>query len=239
MIKKHPFEVSAHFERSLVLTFALEKEELQSLIPDKLDLDTHKDKWAFMAIAIVQTRNLKPTSLPNFLGNDFKLIGVRIFVRYTSKAGKRLRGLFILKSETDSWKMKWLGALFTKYNYSRVPIKISNTEKGCQVNSKGISLKTNDSKSNIQLPETSPFTNWKEARRFAGPLPFTFSYNQKKDQMLIVEGVRTNWKPNLIEVEEYEINYPIFKQLKNPVLASCFEVKNIPYKWKKGRIEQW
>ncbi len=27
------------------------------------------------------------------------------------------------------------------------------------------------------LPKGTPFGNWKEARRYAGPLPFTFTYN--------------------------------------------------------------
>ena len=45
-------------------------------------------------------------------------IGYRIFVRYTNTRGQRLRGLFILKSETNRRKMEWLGKLFTFYNYT-------------------------------------------------------------------------------------------------------------------------
>jgi hypothetical protein len=52
----------------------------------------------------------------------------------------------------------------------------------------------------IALPEGSPFADWKEARRFAGPLPFTFTYTAKKKQVLIIEGVRENWKPEPVRV---------------------------------------
>ena len=87
-LKNHPFAVEAFFESSLVLTFAIPKEELQSLIPESLELDTHKDKYAFVAVAMVQTKNLRPKGFPKFMGNDFFLIGYRIFVRYTNNKGK-------------------------------------------------------------------------------------------------------------------------------------------------------
>ena len=96
-LKNHPFAVEAFFESSLVLTFAIPKEQVQKLIPECLELDTHNDKWAFIAVAMVQTKELRPKGFPKILGNDFFLIGYRVFVRYTNNAGKSLRGLYILK----------------------------------------------------------------------------------------------------------------------------------------------
>ncbi|MEP2239759.1 MAG: DUF2071 domain-containing protein, partial [Maribacter sp.] len=72
-LKNHPFAVEAFFNSSVVLTFAVPKEELQSLIPDKLELDTFEDKWAFIAVAMVQTSALRPKGFPEFMGNDFFL----------------------------------------------------------------------------------------------------------------------------------------------------------------------
>jgi hypothetical protein len=117
-LKNHPFAVEAFFESSLVLTFALPKEQLQHLIPECLQLDTFQDKWAFVAVAMVQTNDLRPKGFPKFMGNDFFLIGYRVFVRYTNSAGKNLRGLYILKSETDKKKMELMGNIFTHYNYT-------------------------------------------------------------------------------------------------------------------------
>ena len=122
-LKNHPFAVEAYFENSTVLTFAVPKKELTNLIPPCLELDTFQDKWAFIALAMVQTRHLRPAGFPKFMGNNFFLIGYRIFVRYTSQKQKRLRGLYILKSETDKKKMEMLGNIFTHYNYSTTDIK--------------------------------------------------------------------------------------------------------------------
>ena len=121
--KNHPFAVEAFFERSLVLTFAAAKEELQPLIPECLALDTFNDQWAFVAVAMVQATGLRPKGFPRLFGNDFFLIGYRVFVRYTNPAGRRLRGLYILKSETDNRKMEFFGNIFTHYNYTTTDIR--------------------------------------------------------------------------------------------------------------------
>ena len=89
-LKNHPFAVDAHFESSLVLTFAAPKEQVQPLIPECLRLDTFDDTWAFIAIAMVQTRHLRPKGFPQFMGNDFFLIGYRVFVRYATHGVKVL-----------------------------------------------------------------------------------------------------------------------------------------------------
>ena len=52
-LKNHPFAVEAFFESSLVLTFAAPNEQIKQLIPESLQLETFKDKWAFIAVAIV------------------------------------------------------------------------------------------------------------------------------------------------------------------------------------------
>lgn len=240
-IKNHPFAVEAFFESSLVLTFAVPKEQLQNLIPECLQLDTFNDKWAFVAVAMVQTKGLRPKGFPKFMGNDFFLIGYRIFVRYNNNSGKTLRGLYILKSETDKKKMEFLGNIFTHYNYTTTDI--SQDE---QTNSKEISsvasdfkIKIAETKEGISLPKNSPFVDWKEARRFAGPLPFTFTYNTAARKVLIIEGVRQNWTPNPIEVTDWQFSFLNTLNLENPILANAFIIRNIPYCWKKGKIEIW
>jgi uncharacterized protein YqjF (DUF2071 family) len=122
-LKDHPFAVEAYFESSLVLTFTVPKEQLQNLVPECLQLDTFQDKWAFIAVAMVQTKELRPKCFPKFMGNNFFLIGYRVFVRYTNNTEKNLRGLYILKSETDKTKMEFFGNLFTHYNYTTTDIK--------------------------------------------------------------------------------------------------------------------
>lgn len=239
-LKNHPFAVEAFFDQSVVLTFAVPKNQLESLIPECLELDTFQDKWAFVAVAMVQTSGLRPKGFPAFMGNDFFLTGYRIFVRYTDIRGKRLRGLYIIKSETDKKKMATFGNIFTQYNYTTTDI-----QKNVNANETTIqSLKSNfkvvfENNETVALPAFSPFLDWKEARRYAGPLPFTFTYNSQDKTILIIEGVRQNWTPQPIHIVEQRFEFLNQPQFAGAVLANAFEIKNIPYYWKKGRKEQW
>lgn len=240
-LKNHPFAVEAHFDRSTVLTFTVQKEELEPLIPDCLELDTFDDQWAFIAIAMVQTKHLRPASIPKMFGNDFFLIGYRIFVKYHTSAGKRLRGLYIIKSETNKRKMAILGNVFTHYNYTKTDITVFESHETMTITSDqsdfNLEIKKNDT--DVHLPKGSPFSTWKEARRYAGPLPFTFTYDASDKSVLIIEGVRSNWKPSPISVIDYRFEFLDQLKLNNLVLANAFEITNIPYKWKKGKKDLW
>ncbi|RNL50187.1 DUF2071 domain-containing protein [Pedobacter jejuensis] len=239
-LKNHPFAVEAHFDSSIVVTFAVPKEQLQSLIPECLQLDLFEDKWAFIAIAMVQTKDLRPKGFPEFLGNNFFLIGYRVFVRYTNHLGKTLRGLYIIKSETDKKKMQLLGNLFTHYNYTTTDIKQHDEDGSLEISSNNskFKIRIDRNEDDVSLPKNSPFSNWKEARRFAGPLPFTFTYNKNSKEILIIEGVRENWIPIPIKIIYY--NFEFLTSLKiDAIMANAFVIKNIPYYWKKGRKEIW
>ena len=241
-LKDHPFAVEAFFESSLVFTFAIPKEQIQHLIPECLELDTFNDKWAFIAVAMVQTKALRPKGFLKVLGNDFFLIGYRVFVRFTNNAGKSLRGLYILKSETNKMKMEFLGNIFTHYNYTTTDINQHRQNGTTEINSTKSGFKIlidNSENENISLPNGSPFADWKEARRFSGPLPFTFTYNQANKEVLIIEGVRENWKPTPVKVIDYYFSFIDKMKLTNATLANAFIIKNIPYYWKKGKIEKW
>jgi hypothetical protein len=207
-----------------------------------LELDTFNNKWAFIAVAMVQTKALRPKGFPKVLGNDFFLIGYRVFVRFTNKAGKSLRGLYILKTETDKKKMEFLGNIFTHYNYTTTDISQNFSNGLTEITSNKSVFKVlidNSDNENISLPSDSPFADWKEARRFSGPLPFTFTYNQADKQVLIIEGVRENWKPMPVKVVDYNFSFIDKMNLTDAKLANAFIIKNIPYYWKKGKIERW
>jgi hypothetical protein len=240
-LQTHPFPVEAFFEYSLVLTFAVPRGELQALLPAPLVVDSFDDDWGFVAVAMVQTRQLRPQGFPAWLGQNFFLLGYRAFVRYPATSGKRLRGLYILRSETDQRRMAWAGNLFTHYNYHSVDIQQQLTPGILRVQSQQAGLRVEiqlpTTGAPVPLPPQSPFADWAAARRFAGPLPFTFSVVGQR--VVIIEGVREHWKPQPVVVTEAQVGF--FQQLpfSTCVLANAFLVRDILYSWKKGRSEVW
>ena len=55
----------------------------------------------------------------------------------------------------------------------------------------------------------------------------------------MIEGVRANWVPRPLVVNDWRFDYFVAVGLENPVLANAFVIENIPYYWKKGKIELW
>lgn len=241
-LNANPFPVEAWFDSSCTLTFAVPKEQVAARLPDCLEPDVFDDRWAFVAVAIVQTRKLRPAGFPAWMGSDFILVGYRFFVRYKSASGRNLRGLYILRSETDKARMVRLGNCFTRYGYVKSGIRLTETAGRLHVEAPDTGLEIEldlTSEGSAPLPPGSPFADWVQARKFSGPLPFTFSYEREKRRVVIVEGVRSHWKPLPVRVLSHHIPFLADLGMENAVLANAFVVRDIPYRWKAGRPETW
>jgi len=100
--------VVAWFERVIAISFAFPERLLRPLVPAPLEVDSFEG-LGFVTVALVWTRGLRPALLPRFLGQDFFLAGYRVFTRLRDTDGRRLRGLKIIRSETDKAHMVWSG----------------------------------------------------------------------------------------------------------------------------------
>lgn len=237
-LRSHPFAVEAFFDSSLVVTFAIEAERLRPLIPPCLTIDELRGN-GFIAVAMVQTRSLRPAGWPAFLGQDFFLIGYRVFVRFESEAGRSMRGLYILRSGTNKRRMQISGNMFTRYSYRTIDVEQTRRNDVVTISSRSSGLNVTyvaDEDSDVKLPADTPFTNWQEARKFAGPLPYTFTVDD--DRVLIIEGVRQNWRPQAVQIIEAHIGFLDELGLSDAKLGNAFLVTNIRYRWEKGRFEK-
>lgn len=238
--RANPFAVDAWFDSSCTLTFAVPASDIAARLPSCLIPDVYDDQWGFVAVAVVQTRKLRPAGFPTFLGHDFVLVGYRYFVRYRSKSGRNLRGLYIVRSETDKPRMVLLGNLFTRYQYVQSAIQIERRGSCLDISAADTGLDISvDTRADADLPAGSPFPSWTVARWFSGPMPFTFTCERDKNRVLIVEGVRSDWKPRPVNVLIHRIPFLEELGLGHAVLANAFMVENIPYHWNKGISEPW
>jgi hypothetical protein len=243
-LQRHPFGVEAFFRRSLVLTYAAPVPLLASLIGPGLAIDAY-DEWGFLAIAMVETQGLRPKGLPSWLGSDFFLSGYRVFTRFVRPGKQTLRGLRILRSDTDRASMVGLGNLFTHYRYRRAKVEVTGDADRLEVRIRtpgreaDLHVVADVSARTATLPAGSPFRSMDDARSFAGPLPYTFSYDERAKKMVVVRGLRQAWDPRPVDVEVLEATY-----LDRPPfagagirLANAFYVQDVPYAWKPGTLE--
>jgi hypothetical protein len=241
LFQRHPLPVKAWFSHSLVLTYALPAETLTPLLPPGLVLDTFSG-FGFVAVAMVQTRSLRPAFLPRALGQDFFLAGYRIFTRFRTAEGRGLRGLRILRSDTNRRTMVWGGNWLTHYQYHLAQVAVAETAGAMTV-----LITTPRAEADVEVsarldepmtrpPAGSPFPDLHQARLFAGPLPFTFDYEAETHSIIVIEGVRENWQPLPVPVEVRRLTFlehPPFGKTR-AILANAFYVRNIPYEWKRG-----
>jgi hypothetical protein len=234
-LRRHPFDVSAHFRHSLVLAYALPASALEPLLPPTLEPDRHGD-LGFVAAAFVQTERMRPSFLPPAFGLDFFLGGYRIFVRVAGRAS--LRGLYILRSDTDRRLLALFGNLLTSYRYRTVDAAMTLDGETLRVEVRpGVSIAADLSRRPGPLPSTSPFANHGEARRFAGPLPYTFHHEPETGRLLSVRGERSSWDPQPIAVDVHELAFVSPERFgAEPVLANAFHVADIDYRWRRGEL---
>ncbi len=243
LLKRHPVPMQAFFRHSLVLTYAFPRHILEPLLPPGLTLDTYED-LGFLAIALVQTEDLRPLGAPRVFGRNFFLSGYRIFTRFTTREGRHLRGLRILRSDTDSRKMAFFGNALTHYQYHQAQVSLR-----CEGSTLEVAIRTPNAKADLEvraaldatgvLPPDSPFPDLETARHFAGPLPFTFDYESRTHSIIVIKGVRKKWDPVPVQLEVRKNTFLEAKPFRfaAPRLANAFYIADIPYRWEKGRVE--
>ena len=195
-----------------------------------------------LAIALVKTRSLRPTFMPAFVGQDFILSGYRVFVRVSEPTGKGRRGLRILRSDTNRRLMVCFGNLLTHYNYRRARIRFEVERNNIEVETAtpgaeaDLHVIADLASRPAPLPPGSPFATLADARRYAGPLPYTFDYEKPTHSLIMIRGVRANWNPQPIAVRVLRNSFLERPPLADcqPIFASAFHVQDIPYRWDKG-----
>jgi hypothetical protein len=243
LLQRHALPIRAHLHASLVLAYAVPAQALRPLLPPGLMLDTFGD-FGFLAVALVETRNLRPAFLPASLGTSFFLSGYRIFARYKTNAGRTLRGLRILRSDTDRRSMQIFGNLLTHYGYERSQCRLHRTPQKYEIQvttptgQADLHVEADLSNQTPTLPSGSPFSDFKEARKFAGPLPFTFDYERQTHSILRVEGVRQQWNPRPVSVKVHQNEFIAQPQFRGSVLANAFFLEDVPYAWRPGIRER-
>jgi hypothetical protein len=239
LLQRHPLAIDAHFDFSLVLTYAFPAQQLAPLLPAGLRVDRF-GPWGFVAIAMVQTRGLRPAIAPRLLGQSFFLTGYRIFTTFNA-GGRTLRGLYILRSDTNRRLMAAAGNLLTHYRYrvARVDAGRSAEQVHCRIQTPGGAADlevTADLHTPAAPPEGSPFATHAQARRFAGPLPHTFDEERETGSIIVIKATRRRWNPQPVHVE---VKQAAFLERgpfagTTPRLASAFYVQDIDYRWNRG-----
>ena len=142
--------------------------------------------------------------------------------------------------------MQLFGNLLTHYHYERSQFRVQSTEQKYEVQvttphgMADLHVEADLSTETAVLPAGSPFADLKEARKFAGPLPFTFDYEEQTHSIIRVEGVRQRWNPRPVSVIVHQNTFLQQDTFRNAgaILANAFYLEDVPYSWRPGIRER-
>ncbi|MBV9845638.1 MAG: DUF2071 domain-containing protein, partial [Kutzneria sp.] len=199
-IRHHPLPMRTHFTHSLVLAYALPPDRVAPLSAG-LDLDTYLapdgKRHAFVAVALVALTKLRPAFLPGRLGISSVMAGYRVLTRLPTPGGRTMRGLRILRSDTDRPLLALGANLLTGYRYHSVRARVESTADALR-----FVIYSGDGTADLDItadlgdrtPTPGPvFATAADARRFAGPLPYTFSPTAC-GRIVVVKAFRSRWR---------------------------------------------
>lgn len=239
-IKRQPFSIDANLNYSLILNFALPYQRLQKILPAGLNADIHDNYWGFVAMTVTQIQQIYPQSFPAFSVYNSFHISYRILVSYQGQAGKKLRGSYILRSETDKRSIEWLGNILTPYNFSKTDIQQKTERETMEISSQQSNFKILISSAKTGaplLPPDSVFDNWESANQTIVSRPFTFSYLPDQQEILMVESISENGQPVPVEVVQHQIGFFPAWGLHDAQLVGAFLAQNTSYTSKKGKLK--
>jgi hypothetical protein len=238
-LRRHQLPLATRFRQSLVLTYALPREAVERVLPPALVAETEGEA-AFGAVALVACERLRPAFLPPALGLDVAFAGHRLFVRVRAKPS--LRGLYVLRTYVDRRALVPAGAVLTHYGFRHARVALEERGAGLDVE-----VRTSDGAGDLAAtmraetppapPPGSPFADWAAARRYHGPLPYTFDV-ERDGRVAAVRAQRHDWEPRPVAVDVHEDAFFRGGPFAGcePVLAGAFHVARVDYRWERGRL---
>ncbi|BCJ36421.1 hypothetical protein Athai_39240 [Actinocatenispora thailandica] len=240
-LRRHPVPMATRFGHSVVLSYALPAAVLAPLLPAGLRLDTYSG-FGFVAIGVVSTRRLRPAYLPSRIGLDAVLVGYRIMTAFGTPTGRTMRGLYVLRSDTDRRLLRLGANALTRYHYHQARIRDTSTDTCVRIDVSTVDGRAElalraDISAESGLPEGSPFATMGDARRFAGPLPYTFDHEPSTGSIVVVKAFRSAWRPRPVAVTVPRPGFLVRGPFAGtrPVLANAFHVADLDYGWHRGR----
>ncbi|GHE92641.1 hypothetical protein GCM10017786_26640 [Amycolatopsis deserti] len=239
-LNRHPLPMRTRFDHSLVLTYAVDAARLAAMLPEPLTPDIYRGpdgtEHAFVAVALVALRHLRPSVLPAPLGFRSVMTGYRILARLRTPGGKTMRGLKILRSDTDRALLALGGNVLTGYRYHRSAARVSRRGETLR-----FTVRSRDGAGDLDvtadLADREPlwdkvFATPADARRFAGPLPYTFSPDRAG--IVVVKAFRSSWRPEPVGILGHEVAF--LGRFGGAVLANAFHVSDVDYGWHRGEL---
>jgi Uncharacterized conserved protein (COG2071) len=211
-----PFETNTIWAEAVCVNIRVRPESLRQLVPPSFDLDLYQE-WGFISLTASRLREFGVGLLPRALRMNFYQATYRAHVTFTDFRGRKLRGCFFVRSETNSHLMSLTANLlpeFKAHHCSTYPMLmvrdgdhfILTVDTGDDPAGKVV-LVLDTSCPQERLPASSCFPSRAMAYEHIGEVANAFSLDPDTGDVLILRIERGPWQFCIPDVIDHYLGY--------------------------------
>jgi uncharacterized protein YqjF (DUF2071 family) len=237
-----PFEANTIWEEALAVNVALDPAALRPLVPGVFDLDLHEGR-AFVSLTASRLKDFGVGKLPRAMRMNFYQSTYRAHITYTDFRGRKMRGCYFVRSETNSRLMSLTANLlpeFRGHQCRTYPILMARngdhlllTVDSEEDPAGKVVLLLDTSQPLAGMPAGSCFRTVRQAYDFLVDFYDAFAYHPDSAEVLVLQIDRGDWDIQVFEPLDHYLGF--FSDGAFPpgsaTLDSVFYFRNCPYRW--------
>jgi uncharacterized protein YqjF (DUF2071 family) len=237
-----PFDTDTIWEEAVAVNYRLDPVALRPLVPSVFDLDLYQGH-GFVSLTASRLKDFGVGWLPPALRMNFYQATYRAHVTYTDFRGRRMRGCYFVRSETNSSLMSLTANLLPEFRAHRCrtyPILMARqgdhllltVDSGDDPAGKVVLL-LDTSHPLAGMPASSVFPAASTAYDFLVDFYDAFAYAPDTTEVFLLRIERGPWDIRVVEPVDHYLGF--FRAGSFPAgsaeLDSIFYFRNVPYRW--------
>jgi uncharacterized protein YqjF (DUF2071 family) len=237
-----PFDANTVWAEAVCVNYRLDPAALRPLVPEVFDLDLHAGR-AWVTLTASRLKDFGVGWLPAAVRMNFYQATYRAHVAYTDFRGRRLRGCYFVRSETNSRLMSLTANLlpeFRAHHCGTSPILMARQGEHLLLTvdtdpdpAGKVVLVLETARPLPTMPAGSVFGSVRAAYDFLVDFYDAFSYAPDTGEVFLLQIDRGPWDIQVVEPVDYYLGY--FSDGPFPAgsaeLDSVFYFRNTPYRW--------
>lgn len=223
--------ITSTFFTNTILMYSCEPDDLQRFLCPGINVDVIGGR-GHLAVAFVDQRDFRPRGLPHQAGSDFFMVEHLAFVTYESSDGRRMRGLYLLQSDTPSTLACIGSRIFSHYRFRKIDLTVNETGNTRRFTSAKAGIDVT-----IALDAHNEGEVWADYKQLSKPRSFNFQYLKRSNATLVIRGVLKGWKPRPATVLKADIAAVDEMGIAFDGPPKAIEVDDVEYSWRNSRID--
>jgi hypothetical protein len=237
-----PFDANTIWAEAIAVNHRVEPAALRPLVPSVFDLDLYEGH-AFVSLTASRLKDFGFGGVPAAVRMNFYQATYRAHVAYTDFRGRRMRGCYFVRSETNSRLMSVTANLlpeFRAHHCHTYPMFMARQDGNLLLSVDSgddpagkVVLVMDTSHPLDGMPRSSVFPSIPTAYEFLVDFYDAFAFAPDTGEVLLLEIERGPWHIQVVEPVDYYFGY--FSAGAFPPgsaeLDSIFYFRNTPYRW--------